>query len=90
MGDVFFPLLDEVYDPFIPAADQQDLNLVIRSRQTYAELRKLNTAKATGPDGIGAKILRHLASELAVSLAKLCRMRSCLAPEKYSWMQKAP
>ena len=61
-------------DQFFPAPTQymQDF-IAIRARSTEKELKSLDINKATGPDRISARILRTLASELALPLAILCR-----------------
>ena len=47
--------------------------VAIRTRTVLYELLKLDINKATGPDRIGALILRELASEIAIPLAIICR-----------------
>jgi len=45
----------------------------IRARTVERELRNLDINKATGPDHIGARILKELSAEIAVPIAILCR-----------------
>ena len=47
--------------------------IILRTRSTESILRKLDVKKATGPDNIGALILRTLARELAIPLTILFR-----------------
>ena len=61
--DQFFPALDHFMKTFV----------AIRTRTVLYELPKLDINKATGPDRIGALILRELASEIAIPLAIICR-----------------
>ena len=45
----------------------------IRARTVERELKNLDINKATGPDQIGARILKELSAEIAVPIAILCR-----------------
>ena len=51
--------------------------VAIRTRAVLHELLNLDINKATGPDRIGARILRELASEIAIPLAIICRRLLC-------------
>ena len=61
-------------DQFVgPPSTQQDPFVVIRSRIILKLLLELDVCKATGPDGIPARVLRELAKEICVPLAILFR-----------------
>ena len=47
--------------------------VAIRTRAVYKELHALDVNKSTGPDLIGARILKELAAVLALPIAILCR-----------------
>ena len=56
------------------------------------ELKRLNPAKATGPDGIPARVLKYCADELCLPLAKLfslCFHRQC-QPEAWKTARVVP
>ena len=58
---------------------------IISSRRVHRVLSKLDVSKASGPDGIPARVLRECASELAPVLARLFRL--CLKTQSFpsSW-----
>jgi len=64
----------DVEDQFVarPVQVQQEF-IAIRTRAVYRELSKLDVNKSTGPDQIGARILKELAHELAIPVAILSR-----------------
>ena len=67
-------LPQEIDDPFFTAPEQiHSMTFIVRARLILKELLHLDESKATGPDNIGAKILKRLAHELAVPIAKLCQ-----------------
>ena len=69
--NVLPPMREDQYVP-APVHHMHDF-VAIRTRTVERELATLNVNKATGPDRIGARILRVLASVLALPLAILCR-----------------
>ena len=69
-----YALPPPVEDQFVSAPTHQMSQFVaIRVRSVEAELNKLDEKKATGPDRISARILRVLASVIALPLAILWR-----------------
>ena len=61
-------------DQFIPRpSNLQQLFVAIRTRNIFNYLSRLDVNTATGPDKISARILKELASVLAVPVAILCR-----------------
>ena len=65
---------EEIDCPFfgIPDIEFEDF-VALRSRRMQKILSSLNVSKATGPDCISAEILKHLAKEIAVPFAMICR-----------------
>ena len=57
-----------------PAAKHKISNTIIEPPVIYIILKNLNTNKATGPDGLGNKILKEAAPALAEPLCKLFNM----------------
>ena len=67
-------LPNEYVEPYIGEPLQWMTSFIaIRARQVYQELKAIDVNEATGPDLISARILKTLASQLAVPLAILCR-----------------
>ena len=69
-----FVLPAEKHELLFFGAVPRMLNInVIRTRAVIRELSKLRSNQATGPDRIGALLLKHLAKWLGLPLAILCR-----------------
>ena len=51
--------------------DSRLANIIIRESEVLDILKSLDTSKATGPDGISAKMLKETATSIAPSLTKL-------------------
>ena len=58
--------------PMLPSKSAKSLNCIkIRSKYVYRKLSKLKTTKATGPDGIPARVLKECAFVLCRPLSSL-------------------
>ena len=67
-------LPDPVEDQFSPWPEHTTCEFIaIRMRTVEHEPKNLDTSKATGPDRIGARILKELATALALPIAILAR-----------------
>ena len=66
--------------------------IAIRTRTVEHELKNLDTSKATGPDRIGARILKELATALALPIAILARrmLFEAVWPERWKVHHLAP
>ena len=86
---------DDLSAPFPHVRPRTDRNLcTVRFRETTVErtLRQLNPTKATGPDGIPARVLKACSAELARPLSKLftCCLRSGIQPQQWKVANVVP
>ena len=81
-----YVLPDALADQFIAPPDFWQFSFTaIRSRTVLSLLSHIDVNKATGPDGLPARILKELANELAIPITILCRrmLKEACWPERW-------